>query len=295
MLLLRRCPIIVALAVLALTGVARSQFLPGGPGGGGPGGDFMSKLLEQVAFGAVEDVNPIDGYLQVGVPGRESRIVVIGPTTRITRMAEVPPSELKPGDEVTVSGAPTVLVADKVRLGEPLGMADVMAATQGSAQPPAPSAPGPSGQPAAQRTPLSSAPPTMAPPPTPPSAPLSPTGSFTLTGKVKSVTPLVVVAADGVEVTVIVPPGRAVLRRTDGDLSAAVVGVEVVAFGAPDADGYLAATEVHFGESISLGRMSSGMGMGGFPGARRGGEGSATPPTVPTVPPTSRPEGGKHD
>jgi len=56
-----------------------------------PDGDMM----ERVVFGTIEDVNPLLGYVQVGVPMRGSRIVIVGEETAVTHMAEAPRSELK--------------------------------------------------------------------------------------------------------------------------------------------------------------------------------------------------------
>ncbi len=252
-----RLPLIaVIIAAAALGGSASAQLFPGGPPGGGSG---PGNLLERVAFGAVEDVNPIRGYLQVQVPGRGSRIVVVAPSTKVTRMTPIPPSELKIGDEVTVSGTPTVVAADKVRLGRPMGMAELIGALQGGAKPPA-EQPSPTPQSGEQPA---AAPPTLVAPMPPPMPPSRPSPSYTLSGSVKSVTPLVVTTGEGVDVAVVIPAGGSILRRRDGDLSAAVVGEDVVALGDVNDDGYLAAIEVHLGESISLGRLGFGTGAGG--------------------------------
>jgi len=287
--------LVVVIGLASLAASATAQFLGGPPGGGGPG-----NFLERVVFGTIEDLNPIEGYLQVQVPGRGSRIVAVGESTKVTRMAQVPPSELKVGDEVTVSGTPTVIAADQVRLGRPMGIAELMGALEGGEKPPAeqPSPkPQPGGQPGpagnAPAAPSTPAPPTVAMPPAPPMMPSRPSPRYSLSGTVKSVTPLVVTTADGVDVTVVIPAGGSVLRRQDGDLSAAVVGDEVVALGDVDDDGYLAATEVHLGESISLGRMGSGMGMGGSTmGAPRGPAAPGGTPPGPTPTPS---EGGKRE
>jgi hypothetical protein len=278
----------VAITLASLAASASAQFFPGGPPGGGSGpGNF----LERVAFGTIEDLNPIQGYLQVQVPGGGSRIVVVGQSTKVTRMAQIPPSELKVDDEVTVSGTPTVIAADQVRLGRPMGIAEVMGALQGekpSAEQPSPK-PRTGGNPAgagnAPGAPSTPAPPTVAMPAAPPMTPSRPGPGYSLSGRVKSVTPLVVTTAGGVDVTVVIPAGGSVLRRQDGDLSAAAVGDEVVALGDVNEDGYLAATEVHLGETISLGRMGGGMGMGGpMMGPPRGGPAppGAQPPPTPS-------------
>ena len=268
-----RIPLVVA-ALLAVAGApARAQFPFGGPPGG-PGGDPMADLMERVAFGTIEDANPVMGYLQVGVPGRGSRIVVAHEATTITRMAPVALGELKVGDEVTVAGAPTVVVAEKVQVGAALSMMDLIRALQEGAgeasAPPAP--PAPEGQ-----TPPAEAPP--APPNLLPAAPGAPgpggppsgggaPASVTLTGQVKSVEPLVVTLPDGSELAVQLPEGAPILRRAEADLSAVVLGDAVVAVGQVDADGYLAADRIYLGESISMGRSGGrgGRGGGGFGG-----------------------------
>jgi hypothetical protein len=272
-LLLNRCHLGVA-TILGLLGASGSaQFPFGGPPGGGPGGNPMAEMMERVVVGTIEDLNPLQGYIQVGVPGRGSRIVIAGEKTAITHLAEIPPAELKIGDEVAVSGAPTTILAEKVQVGPELSFMDIMRALQEDAArptPAAPAAPGSEGnQPAA-------GPPTSAPPGPPPQGPSAgPPVSVTLSGKVKSLEPLIITLAGGSDVAVQLPEGARVLRRAQSDLSAANVDEPIVAIGRPDEDGYLVADRIYLGESLSMGRMGSGRGRGGPPMMPMGGPGGA--------------------
>jgi len=272
-----------ALLTLAATSVP-AQFSFGG-GGEGPGGNPMSDFMERVVFGTLEDANPLLGYLQVGVPGRGSRIVIAGEQTAITQMADIPAGELKVGDTVTVSGVPAVVVAEKVQVGGELSFADIMRALQESdGGAPAPAAP-PTGGGEAPPTPAPgpTAPAGGATPPAPtvggPSPGGGPPANVTISGSVKSVEPLVVTLANGSEVAVQLPEGARVLRRTQGDLSALALDEPLVAIGKVNADGYLEADRIYLGESLSMGRSGFGRGRGGGPpmmpmgGPMGGGEG----------------------
>jgi hypothetical protein len=256
-------------AALGLVSAASAQFGFGPPGGGS---DWMGNLFQRVASGVIEDVNPVKGYLQVGTPGRSSRVVVVGAATKITRLAEAPLSELKVGDEISVSGLPLAVAADRVRVGPTMTMADVFRALQEGEKPPEGASP-------------------AALPPAGPAAGGPPGGfrrppTVTVSGTVKSLAPLVVIVAGVGEVAVTLPPEARLLRRAEGDLSAAAAGQEVIALGRPNDDGYLAATEVHLGESLSFGRMSPGPEMGP-PVA------PATPPPTPAGPRPAGRHGGK--
>jgi hypothetical protein len=259
---------VAALLTIAATPVP-AQFSFGGMPGG-PGGNPMSDLMERVVFGTIEDANPLLGYLQVGVPGRGSRIVIAGEGTAITQMADVPPGELRIGDTVTVSGMPAVVVAEKVQVGAELSMADIMRALQGSGEtPPAAEGSTPPAPPPAAPTPVPTTPAEGATPPAPmppdPPPGSGPPANVTISGSVKSVEPLVVTLANGSDVAVQLPEGARVLRRTEGDLSAVTLGEALVAIGQVDEDGYLAADRIYLGESLSMGRSGFGRGRGGGP------------------------------
>lgn len=239
--------------------------------GGGPGGAPMSDFMERVVFGTLEDANPLLGYLQVGVPGRGSRIVIAGEKTVITQMAEVPAGELKVGDTVTVSGMPAVVVAERVQVGAELSIGEVMRALQGGgeggASPAAPTTEGaaPAGPPGPAPTAPGGGPPMIAPLGPGPMPGMGPPTSITISGSVKSVEPLVVTLAGGSDVAVQLPESARVLRRSDGDLSALEADMPLVAIGTVNADGYLEADRIYLGENLSMGRMSFGRSRGGGP------------------------------
>ena len=102
----------------------------------------------------------------------------------------------------------------------------------------------------------------MGPGPTPG---MGPPASVTISGSVKSVEPLVVTLADGSDVAVQLPESARVLRRAEGDLSAVVADMPLVAIGTVNADGYLEADRIYLGESLSMGRMGFGRSRGGGP------------------------------
>jgi hypothetical protein len=199
---------------------------------------------------------------------RGSRIVIVGEQTTITALLDVPLSEVKVGDQVTVSGRPAVVVADRVLLTPELSIADIMQALlpagpdsappPGTPAPPAPEVPGPpAGMPGTPMAPVPTAPPIT-----------------TVSGTVKSVEPLVIADAAGSEVAVTLPEGARVLKRAPADLSAAELGGNLVAIGAVNADGYLEAERLYLGESLSMrGMMGMGFGRGreGGPGFPMGG------------------------
>jgi hypothetical protein len=267
-LLLNRCHLgtVTILVVAAVS--ASAQFPFGGPPTGGPGGNPMAEMMERLVIGAIEDANPLQGYIQVGVPGRGSRIVIADEKTAITQMAEVPLTELKIGDEVTVSGAPATILAEKVQIGPGLSMADIMRALQEDPASPTPGAPAaPEG---------AGGPPT---PPMPGPSPQMPSAgapvSITLSGKVKSLEPLVITLAGGSDVAVQLPEGARVLRRAEADLTAVKADESIIAIGHPDENEYLVADRIYLGESLSMGRMGSGRGRGGPPMMPMGGPGGA--------------------
>jgi len=275
--------LLVVIAAGALIGAAASAQFFGGPSGGG-GPNAMADMMERVASGTLEDVNPIRGYLQVGVPMRGSRIVIADEKTTITQMAEVPLSELKVGDEVRVSGVPAAIVAERVQLGPELSMADVIQALQQSSAPtpgaPAPTPPAGGVGPAPPRPPAAPTPPGAASQPS--SGEAGPPVSVTVTGKVKSVQPLVIASGSGSEVAVTLPEGARILRRSPADLSTAEPDEPVVAIGQVDADGYLVADRIYLGESLPMGRTGFGRGRGGPGGGPpmmpMGGPGGNAPP-----------------
>jgi len=254
-----------ALMAALSTFVSASAQFPFGGAPTGPGTNPMGDLMERVAFGAIEDANPVMGYIQVGVPGRGSRIVIAHEATAITQMAPIGRGELKAGDEVVVTGMPTVVVAERVQIGAALSMMDLMRALQG----PPPSAPaGAEGAPA-PTPPAPTAPETPAPagPPTGGAA-----AGVTLTGHVRTTDPLVLTLGDGSELAVQLPDGAPILRRTEADLSALVLGDAIVALGQLDEDGYLLADRIYLGESVSMGRSGGRGGRGGgFGGPPMGG------------------------
>ncbi len=251
--------------------------------------------MERMVVGTVEDVNPVQGYIQVGASRRGSRIVVTGPDTAITQLAPVPLSELAVGDRITVTGVPVAIQAESLLLSQPLGLADVLQGLQTTEGPAAPEAdaprtdrpqagppsgesgdqngsetPAPSPEPEAQ-TPGQPGPPA----PGAPAAPPTPAPTATLLGTVKSLQPLVVELDGGHQVSVVLSDQTPALRRADADMSAVTPGQLIVAVGDVDQDGYLLAAKVYLGESLSMGRMSSGRGgpgpSGGFRGGPRGG------------------------
>lgn len=226
----------------------------------------MGDLMERVAIGVIEDLNPILGYIQIGVPGRGSRIAIVGEGTTITRMIEVPREELTAGDEVAVSGTPTVVIAERVQIGAELTMMDVFQALQEDTSPGRDSrlmtqAPQGAGESQSQVSGAAPAGPGFIS--AQGGSPIAP--SVTLSGKVKSVDPLVVTLNTGAEVAVQLPEGIKVLRRVESDLMAAVVEEPIVAVGQVNEDGYLEATRVYLGERVSMGRTGFGRGRGGGP------------------------------
>jgi hypothetical protein len=270
-------PVIAVLTAL-LAAAVHAQF-PFGGAPGGPGGNPMAEMMERIAAGTIEDANPILGYIQVGGPGRGSRIVIADETTAITRMAEIARTELKPGDEIVVTGVPTAVLAEKVQAGPALSIMDLMRALQESAPAGAPA----EGQPAPGGAPASPAPGPVAPVPGPaleggtptmgPGFPMpggAPSSSVTLTGQVKTVEPLTLSLPDGSELAVQLPEGAPVFRRADADASAVTLGEAIVAIGQVNPDGYLLATRIYLGESLAMGRMGGrggrGGGFGGFGG-----------------------------
>lgn len=283
------------LASLMVTGIwlqacASAQFPFGGPSGGG-GQQMMAEVMERMVAGSVQDVNPIKGYIQVN-SSRRSRIVVAGPNTEITQLAEVPFSELAVGDRISVTGVPVAIRADSLLLSQPLGLADVLQALQETGAPPdaeaeAPRTDRPGGAPPDggeagrdEREPSATTPepaegtaPQAAPPsPGPPSVP-----GTTMAGTVKSLEPFVVELEDGQQISVVLSDKTSVLRRTEADLSAVAVDQQILALGDVDQDGYLAASRIYLGESLAMGRMPGGRGgfgfgpAGDFRGGPRGG------------------------
>jgi hypothetical protein len=251
----------------------------------------MSEIMERMVVGTVEDVNPLQGYIQVGASRRGSRIVVTGPDTAITQLAPVPLSELAVGDRITVTGVPVAIQAESLLFSQPLGLADVLQGLQTTEAPADPEAdaprtdrpepeppseesgdqngsetPGPASEPEADTPgePSAPAPGFAAGPPTP-----APTATFP--GTVKSLEPLVVELDGGQQITVVLSDQTSALRRADADMSAVIPGQEIVAVGDVNEDGYLAAAKVYLGESLSMGRMFGGRGGPGPSGSFRGG------------------------
>lgn len=296
-------PIVAGICLLQEAG---AQFPFGGPRGDGGGGS-MAELMERVAMGRVEDVNPIQGYIQVGGSRRGSRIVVVSEATEFTRLGEVPLSEVRVGDEVSITGVPTAIRAETVLLSQPLSMADVLQALQqgdaaadqvtgsrGSDEPETSDADG--ADEIKTDTPVVED--QEEPEPEAADAAEAQGSGFgapasllstTVSGVVKSVEPFVVELRDGLQISVAMPADAHAFRRQGADISAAEIGAQVLAVGQVNDDGYLAADRVLLGETISMGMGRSGRGpgpggppggFGGGPGGRGGGFGG--PPTPPS-------------
>jgi len=301
--------VVSILAGICLHGGARAQFPFGGPRGDRGAGP-MAELMERVVSGQVEDVNLIQGYIQVGASRRGSRIVVVSEGTEFTLLGEVPLSEVRVGDEVSITGVPTAIRAETVLLSQPLSMADLLQALQAgdAAAGPDTGSPGPDQPTSAEAgtdesktdTPAvegrEEARPNEADAPGAPSSAVgtpAPLLSTTVSGVVKSVEPFVVELGDGLQVSVAIPADGHAFRRQEADLSAAEIGAQVLAIGQVDGDGYLAADRVLLGETIGMGMGRSGRGagpgggppgLGGLEGPRPGGPGRGFggPPTQPT-------------
>ena len=303
--------IVSILAGVCLLHEAGAQFPFGGPRGDRGGGP-MAELMERFVSGRVEDVNPIQGYIQVGASRRGSRIVVVSEGTEFTRLGEVPLSELRVGDEVSITGVPTAIRAETVLLSQPLSMADLLQALQegdaaadqgtgssGSDEPGTTDADGAE----EVKTDTPAAPDREEAEPEEADAPEAQSSavgapaallSTTVSGVVKSVEPFVVELGDGLQISVAMPADAHAFRREAADISAAEIGAQVLAVGRVDDDGYLAADRVLLGETISMGmgRPGRGPGPGGPPpgfgsgpeGPRPGGpaRGFGGPPTQPS-------------
>ncbi len=244
-------------------GVASSQF---GPGGGG--GNPMADMMQRVVIGTIEDTNPVKGYIQADNMGRGSRIVIAGEDTEVTQLAEVPVTELKVGDEISVTGMPTVVVADNVRIGQALGFGDIMRALMPPAEPEEGAEEGEGGEQQGGGGGGGMMGMMMGG-----GGPQPPSPS-TFTGTVKTLEPLVITLVGGMDLNVALGEGAAVVRREPATKDAALPGMQMVAIGTPDDADYLVAERIYLGETVSMGRMG---GRGGRGGGRGGGE----PPMMP--------------
>ena len=285
--------IVSILAGVCLLHEAGAQFPFGGPRGDRGGGP-MAELMERFVSGRVEDVNPIQGYIQVGASRRGSRIVVVSEGTEFTRLGEVPLSEVRVGDEVSITGVPTAIRAETVLLSRPLSISLLQALQEGDAA--ADQGTGSSGSDEPEtsdadgadeiKTDTPAAPDREEAEPEEADAPgaqrsdvgtPAPLLSTTVSGVVKSLEPFVVEFRDGLQISVAMPADAHVFRRQGADISAAEIGAEVLAIGQVNGDGYLAADRVMLGETISMGMGRSGRGPGGPPGGFGGGPGGPRP------------------
>ncbi|MGQ9729672.1 MAG: hypothetical protein ACUVX8_00230 [Candidatus Zipacnadales bacterium] len=296
-----RIPVWGALLIVLWMSPAAPQFLGAPPGGStGP----MAEMMARVIVGALEDANLLLGYLQVGDVMRGSRIVIVKENTIVTTMTEIPLSELKIGDEVSVSGTPTALLAAKVEIGQRLSMADIIQwlmqspqSSQTANSPTAPSAPlgppspaespsptsadrGPEGRPSALASRDGG----------PEAGPSLPSLTVSISGRVKSLEPFVIATESGAEMLITLPPDAVMLRREPADLSALKLGENLIAIGNPDENGYLVATRVYLGETLAMDRSGFGRRggmmfgpMGAFSeGESSSGMGSVGPMTGPS-------------
>lgn len=292
--------VLLILTGVCLDGQAPAQFPFGGPPGGG-GQQPMAQMMERMVAGTVQDFNPLMGYIQVG-SSRRSRIVVAGPHTEITQLAPVPISELAVGDRISVTGAPVAIRADSLLLSQPLGLADILQALQDTEAPGDSEAEGPmtdrpdgeppggedtdqnEGEAPASADEADEEAEEETGPPVPPAAPgaAAPVPPTTATGTVKTLEPFVIELDDGQQLSVVLSETTSVLRRAQADMSAVALDQQLLALGDVDEDGYLAASRIYLGESISMGRMSGRRGGFGPPGDFRGGprgDRSGGPPT----------------
>jgi len=238
----------------------------GSAGTSGPMG-MLSAMMDKVVAGHIADVNPAKGYVQVRtIPMGTNRIVLVTDQTKLTKLEDAPLDALKVGDEVTVSGVPLQLHASALRIGRPVGLADLMMGSRG---------PGPTASPPGAPPVPASAPKDAALEKSEAPAPgvalerkgvsVEPrryaTPRAEVTGVVVSTSPLTLKISDELSVTVSAAPD-AKLRRpvpaTKDDLAA---GTPLVAFGTLDADNYLQATEVRLGETLDLRSFASVLGM----------------------------------
>ncbi len=263
---------------------------PHGRHSGGFG--LMERLMENVVVGRITDLNPVKGYVQVRtMPTGTSRIVIIGEDTELEKLDEGTSEDLAVGEEVTVSGIPLQLRAEGIRVGAPWGLRELMAkaraasaaaqqkstesettklATEKKAgsnpeegepkpetakeeaereaegQQPTPEAEQEAG-PKAVEVPHFRRPPTTK-----------------VTGIVKSLQPLVLQISDTLTVTIDAAAETKIERVVAADLGDLRMGQPIVAFGVPDPDNYLQATEVRVGEALDFGALAgslAGMGM----------------------------------
>lgn len=299
-------------AVLALLwATAAHAQMPFGEMGGrrGRGG-----WTDRVVVGRVTDLNPVRGYIQVAsFPSEVPRVIVTTADTQMVKNAEVPASDLRVGDRVTVAGVPVEVSA--VRIGvlpeEPEEKPTVAEAAPGP-----PRATEPERAPADEGAAEGGTGPSGKPERPLPGAgmfggrgrrPMGPPGMFsrssrygsqsqrapgewTATAVVKSLEPLTIELEGGEAVTLSVSEGTKITRPAPATMEDVHEGVVVAAIGERNDDGYLQAVRLFIGDEPQqmlrlvmreARRLAS---PGGPPGVTSPAEASPGGPETPAKP-----------
>jgi hypothetical protein len=254
----------VAILATATSAVLAQAPPPGGPR---PFGGAVGGMMGGVVIGTIRQVDPARNVIQVqalGPEGGQERWITVSPQTAIMVQGSGTLAELKPNDTIVVSGMPTAITAAQIQIGElpppPLmGMRGGAGGFPGGGPPPPPA---PGGAPPARlgegRPPgVGNLPPGGAGPRgmgMMGGAPMS-----RVTGTVVTTKPLVVALPGDLKVTVAAEPNTRVTKVSRATLADLKVGDMIRAFGQPNPDGNLVASQITAG-------VEMGPGLGGFGG-----------------------------
>ncbi len=266
-----------------------------GPGGanrapGGRRGGFGGRAM----MGTVASVDAAGGTITLSTPpGADAQTIKLGPGASVVTQTSATVSSLRVGDQVRVTGVPSVLTASQIVAGDlPAGFAGP---GRGGGRPGVgpgfgggggngfggapggqPGGPGRGGQP----------------------------GQTTISATVLSINPLTLSLGTGLSVTLKLAPDAKVSRIGTESLSSVKAGDQLLAFGQPGDDGTFTASALGVNMTRGGGFGGGGFGRGGFGGGQpgdpfgaggfggrrqRGGQGGAPPPDGAGGPPPGAP------
>ena len=219
---------VVALLCLVVSGVAQQGR------GGGRGGGFGGNAV----FGTVSAVDVNTGV--IGVQGQNDQQVWVAVTdqTQMSMSRQAGAADLQVGQQVTVSGQPTAIVANTVRIGEQgmFGGFGGGRAAGANNQAGNPAAPGGAGGGRGLQA------------------------NAQVTGQIANLNPLTVAVEGGNPVAVTLPAEARISETLPATVQNVVIGDQLMAFGQPGEDGYYYAQVVRLGD---IGRFMGGRGGGG--------------------------------